>query len=114
MVIGPNGTGKSSVLNAICLGLGGTPAVLGRADDVRAFVQHGKDKAVIEITLAPGDHVIRREMDRHKGSEKGRGRGASTFYINDEKVTEKQVQQLVRETYHIQVANLCTFLPQDK
>lgn len=114
MVVGPNGTGKSSVLNAICLGLGGSKNVLGRADDVRNFIQHGKDKAMIEITLAPGDHVIRRELDRNKGSEKGRGRGASTFYVNGEKFTEAQVSQLVHEEYNIQVENLCTFLPQDK
>ena len=49
MVCGPNGTGKSTILNAICLGLGGEPKVLGRADDAREFIAHNKDKAFIEI-----------------------------------------------------------------
>ncbi|KAL7447892.1 hypothetical protein ACHAWC_000188, partial [Mediolabrus comicus] len=35
VVVGPNGTGKSTILCAICLGLGGQPPLLGRADDAR-------------------------------------------------------------------------------
>jgi len=118
MVVGANGTGKSTLLNAICLGLGGEPKLLGRADDLRAFIMHGKDKAEIELELAPlpgkKPHILRRMIDRHRGSEKGRGRGASTFYINDEKTNIQAVRELVQGTYNIQIDNLCTFLPQDK
>ena len=118
MVIGANGTGKSTLLNAICLGLGGDPKLLGRADDLRAFIMHGKDKAEIEIELEPHEgketHILRRIIDRHKGSEKGRGRGASTLYINDEKSNVQAVRELASSTYNIQIDNLCTFLPQDK
>ncbi|KAF3815958.1 hypothetical protein GH733_016063, partial [Mirounga leonina] len=32
MIIGANGTGKSSIVCAICLGLAGKPAFMGRAD----------------------------------------------------------------------------------
>lgn len=114
MVVGANGTGKSSILSAICLGLGGTPKLLGRADDVRAFVQNGQTVANISVTLAPGTHTIRRQIDVRKGSEKGKGRGSSTFYINDEKRSVDEVKALVQETYNIQLDNLCTFLPQEK
>jgi structural maintenance of chromosomes protein 5 len=123
MVVGANGTGKSTILNAICLGLGGEPKLLGRADDLRAFIMHSKDTAMIEIELAPhmdadGEpqepHIIQRHIDRHKGSEKGRGRGASTFYINGEKSNIQAVRDIVCNTYNIQIDNLCTFLPQDK
>jgi structural maintenance of chromosomes protein 5 len=41
MVIGPNGTGKSSLVCAICLGLGWGPHHLGRAGQVGEFVKHG-------------------------------------------------------------------------
>lgn len=118
MVVGANGTGKSTILNAICLGLGGEPKLLGRADDLRAFIMHGKDKSMVEIELAPVEgqepHVFQRIIDRNKGSEKGRGRGASTFYVNGEKSNIQDVRAIVSTTYNIQIDNLCTFLPQDK
>jgi len=114
----PNSLPYRPNAHQICLGLGGDPKLLGRADDLRAFIMHGKDKAEIEIELEPladqPKHILRRMIDRHRGSEKGRGRGASTFYINDEKTNIQAVKELVKDTYNIQIDNLCTFLPQDK
>lgn len=52
LVIGPNGTGKSSLVCAICLGLAGKPAILGRADRVEDFIRKGCDRAVVEITVS--------------------------------------------------------------
>ena len=84
---------------------------------------HEKDTAVIEIELAPTRdadgrpgpvNTIRRVIDRNKGTERGRGKGASTFYINKDVVNKKEVLKLVQETYHLAVDNLCTFLPQDR
>jgi hypothetical protein len=34
VIVGPNGTGKSSIVCAICIGLGGRPTILGRAKEV--------------------------------------------------------------------------------
>lgn len=34
MIIGPNGTGKSTMVAAIILGLGGTPKIVGRGSKV--------------------------------------------------------------------------------
>jgi hypothetical protein len=51
MIIGPNGTGKSTLVCAICLGLGAKPDVLGRAKDPSEFVKHGQKEAEIEIEL---------------------------------------------------------------
>ncbi|CAB9499458.1 of chromosomes protein 5 [Seminavis robusta] len=118
MVIGANGTGKSTILCALCLGLGGEPKLLGRADDVRSFIMHEKKVATIELTLAPLPgkpvHVLKRKIDREKGSERGNGRGSSTFYINDQKCKLSDVQELVKGTYKVMVENLLSFLPQDK
>ena len=124
VVVGPNGTGKSTILCAICLGLGGQPPLLGRADDARLFIKHEKDEAIVEIELAPNEnspsgkrepiHVIKRVIDRDKGSEHGRGAGASTYYINGHKSNLKAVKEIVTERYKINIDNLCTFLPQDK
>ena len=51
MIIGPNGTGKSSIVCAIALGLAAKTSVLGRAKEVQDFVKHGSVKAVIELEL---------------------------------------------------------------
>jgi len=51
MIIGPNGTGKSTLVCAICLGLGYSTNVLGRAKDVGSFVKRGTEEAIIEIEL---------------------------------------------------------------
>ena len=98
--------------------------MLGRADDARLFIKHEKDTATIEIELAPhikksngapeATHIIRRVIDRDRGSEGGKGAGASTYFINGHKSTLKSVKELVSDRYHIHIDNLCTFLPQDK
>jgi hypothetical protein len=51
MILGPNGTGKSTIVCAICLGLGWNPVHLGRAKEVGAFIKHGCLKSLIEIEL---------------------------------------------------------------
>eukprot|EP00970_Alexandrium_tamarense_P017675 scaffold10604_cov268-Alexandrium_tamarense.AAC.2 len=118
VVVGPNGTGKSTILCAICLGLGGQPPLLGRADDARLFIKHEKDEATVEIELAPLEgkpvHVFKRVIDRAKGSESGKGAGASAYFINGHKATLKDLKKIVTEVYKISIDNLCTFLPQDK
>jgi len=51
MIIGPNGTGKSTVVCAIALGLGFPTKILGRAKDPASFVKKGTDEGFIEIEL---------------------------------------------------------------
>ena len=51
VIIGANGTGKSSIVCAICLGLGGKTTVLGRQKEIGEFVKHGQQKGSIEIEL---------------------------------------------------------------
>ncbi|KAL2365927.1 hypothetical protein RJZ56_001073 [Blastomyces dermatitidis] len=110
MVIGPNGTGKSTLVCAICLGLGWGPQHLGRAKDPAEFVKHGCEEAIIEIELAKGinhreNPVIRRTIVR-KGNK-------STFAINGKPSSKASVLELAK-SFSIQIDNLCQFLPQDK
>jgi chromosome segregation ATPase len=110
MVIGPNGTGKSSLVCAICLGLGYSPIHLGRAQKVGEFVKHGKDDATIEIELQarPQDdenHIIKVRIIRDGDKRK--------WWINNNETSLKAVQSLIKEL-GIQVDNLCQFLPQDR
>jgi len=128
---------KSTILCAICLGLGGEPKLLGRASEVETFIANGEDEGEIEIELVntmssssssssksskkgivKGDQfedtsdnnnnaIIRREI-RKSGSPK------SVFFWNGTQVTAKAVKQRCLDEYHITVDNLCTFLPQDK
>lgn len=110
MVIGPNGTGKSSLVCAICLGLGWGPSQLGRAGSVKEFVKHGKDNAIIEIELKkrPEDrlnHTIRTQIRREQNTQK--------WWLNGKETTHKKVKELAAKL-KIQVDNLCQFLPQDR
>lgn len=110
MVIGPNGTGKSSLVCAICLGLGYSPKHLGRAGAVKEFVKHGKDIATIELELykRPQDrrnYVVKVQIRREQNSQK--------WWLNGKETTHKNIQELMR-TLKIQVDNLCQFLPQDR
>ncbi|KAF2796892.1 structural maintenance of chromosomes protein-like protein 5 [Melanomma pulvis-pyrius CBS 109.77] len=110
MVIGPNGTGKSTLVCAICLGLGWSPKHLGRAKEIGEFVKHGSEKAEIEIELAAGKNhnknpVIHRAI-RKEGNK-------SLFYINGIQSTQAAVVELAR-SFSIQIDNLCQFLPQDR
>ncbi|EDL41598.1 structural maintenance of chromosomes protein 5 isoform 5 [Mus musculus] len=107
MIIGANGTGKSSIVCAICLGLAGKPAFMGRADKVGFFVKRGCSKGLVEIELfrTSGNLIITREIDVIKNQ--------SFWFINKKPVTQKIVEEQVA-ALNIQVGNLCQFLPQDK
>ncbi|KAK8042146.1 P-loop containing nucleoside triphosphate hydrolase protein [Apiospora rasikravindrae] len=110
MVIGPNGTGKSSLVCAICLGLGFHPRNLGRAGHVGEFVKHGKDYAVIEVELQANPNQRSNPVVRVQISREDNGR---KWWLNGKESTQKAVHGLTKEM-RIQIDNLCQFLPQDK
>ncbi|XP_014813978.1 PREDICTED: structural maintenance of chromosomes protein 5 [Calidris pugnax] len=107
MIVGANGTGKSSIVCAICLGLAGKPSFIGRADKVGLFVKQGCLKGVVEIELskAPDNIIITREIQVVNNT--------SAWFINRKPATLKTVEEQIA-ALNIQVDNLCQFLPQDK
>ncbi|KAF2655795.1 P-loop containing nucleoside triphosphate hydrolase protein [Lophiostoma macrostomum CBS 122681] len=110
MVIGPNGTGKSTLVCAICLGLGWDPKNLGRAKDIGEFVKHGSNEAEIAIELAAGPQHGENPVIYRKITKQG---NKSKFEINGQSATQKKVVKLAKE-FSIQIDNLCQFLPQDR
>ncbi|WWD18357.1 hypothetical protein CI109_102807 [Kwoniella shandongensis] len=109
MILGPNGTGKSSIAAAIAIGLGFPPKVMGRAKELRAYVKQGCDEATVEIELkgrrGKRNTVIWRKINRE--DEK------SDWKLNGENTTRRDVLERVKGS-GIQANNLCSFLPQDK
>ncbi|KAI5099428.1 structural maintenance of chromosomes protein 5 [Silurus meridionalis] len=107
MIVGANGTGKSSIVCAICLGLAGKTAVLGRGDKVGLYVKRGCSKGSVEVELyrAAGNLVINREINVENNQ--------SVWMLNGRHTSQKVVEEAVKEL-HIQVGNLCQFLPQEK
>ncbi|PCH40750.1 nucleoside triphosphate hydrolase protein [Wolfiporia cocos MD-104 SS10] len=109
LIFGPNGTGKSTIACAICLGLNFPPSVLGRATDLNSFVKIGTNSGHIEIELKGSkgkpNLTIRRTLSAKSKS--------SNFFLNGQAASGREIQNRMAEL-NVQVSNLCTFLPQDK
>ncbi|TID19621.1 structural maintenance of chromosome complex subunit SmcA [Venturia nashicola] len=110
MIIGPNGTGKSTLVCAICLGLGARTSVLGRAKDISEYVKHGCDTAEIEIELQKTERMDQNPIIRHTIKREG---NKSAWQLNGRTTTHKEVLSFVK-AFNIQIDNLCQFLPQDR
>ena len=108
MIIGPNGTGKSTIVCAIALGLGGPPSLLGRAKNIAEFVKTGEEEATIAIELKKVGvrNIVIQRIFRRTDNQ-------NTWRINGKVETQREVLQTVRK-FNIQVDNLCQFLPQDR
>jgi len=108
MIIGPNGTGKSTFVCAVCLGLAGSPLLLGRQKALAGFIKNGEQSAFVETTLKnkPGlpEIVIGREFYLTNKSD---------WFVNNKPSSEQRVKLLLKEL-NIQLDNLCQFLPQEK
>ena len=111
MIIGPNGTGKSTLVCAICLGLGWETKHLGRAKDISEFVKHGARTATIEIELAKDP--ARQRANPVLTTKISREGNKVEYLIDGKKENKKRVIEFAR-SFSIQVDNLCQFLPQDR
>ncbi|KAI9033358.1 P-loop containing nucleoside triphosphate hydrolase protein [Hyaloraphidium curvatum] len=125
MVIGPNGTGKSSLIAAIIVGLGGDAKLTGRFKELKELVKKGKERASVEIELKnkARNIVIKREWKKDSNGSKWKLNGEAhdvvelrqplTFRPPGNPVTEKEIEEKI-STLDIQVDNLCQVLPQDR
>ncbi|KIJ94730.1 hypothetical protein K443DRAFT_683517 [Laccaria amethystina LaAM-08-1] len=109
MIVGPNGTGKSSIACSIALGLNFPPSILGRASELNSFVKIGTDGGYIEIELkglkGKRNVIVRRTLSATSKS--------SNFTMNGVAASGNEIKLKMTEL-NVQVGNLCSFLPQDK
>eukprot|EP01038_Epipyxis_sp_PR26KG_P006201 gene6201-8539_t len=110
IVLGPNGTGKSSMTHAICLACGGSTGDVGRSNDLSKFVKQGKEEeeSFAEVDIMSKNNTtitIRRVINaQNKGSK---------WFLNGQSSTQAAIKDLVA-SLSIDVDNLCSFMPQDK
>jgi len=118
-IVGPNGTGKSSIVCAMCVGLGGPLKLTERGDNIKACV-HGEGKNIDEHGRLITCGFVETELVDGNGP----GRNLTVrldFDVDNKKkwtmdgvsTTEKRVKEAM-ESLNIQVDNPLQFLPQDK
>ncbi|GAA5914217.1 hypothetical protein JCM6882_004753 [Rhodosporidiobolus microsporus] len=110
MIIGPNGTGKSTIACAIAIGLGFPAKVLGRSTKLAQYCKNDSNEETwieIELKGRPGKKnlIVKRILSRDSESTK--------FFLNGNAAGVKEVAEHMEEL-QVQVGNLCTFLPQDR
>jgi len=117
-IIGPNGTGKSSIVCAMCVGLGGELKVTERGDKISACV-HGNGKAMRDGVPITKGFV---ETELWEGNGPGKNLVVKVeFTIEDKQTwtldgapsTKKAVREAMK-SLNIHVDNPLQFLPQDK
>ncbi|GAB0099573.1 Structural maintenance of chromosomes protein 5 [Sergentomyia squamirostris] len=108
VLIGPNGTGKSTIVAAIVIGMGGSCQTLSRGKKLEDYVKNGKTKAAIQIDIYKNNE--REIVEFYRSFDLT---GSGSFKINKEKKKLKEYLAEVKK-YNIQVDNLCQFLPQDR
>ena len=118
-IFAPNGAGKSSIVCAMCVGLGGPIKITGRGDNIGACV-HGNGGTLDEHgkPITSG-FVVTELVDAHGPGKNMTVRldftlqNQETWHLDGAKSSRKAVKQAM-EVLNIQVDNPLQFLPQDK
>lgn len=119
-VVGENGSGKSAVLTALTLCLGGKASDTNRGGSMKSFIKEGRDHGFLRVKVKNagtdayhpdvyGDSIT---IERHFAKS-----GASGFKIISERgkviSTKKQEVEEISEWYALQMGNPLTVLSQD-
>ncbi|NXL92475.1 SMC6 protein, partial [Alectura lathami] len=119
-VIGNNGSGKSSVLTALIVGLGGKAIATNRGSSLKMFVKSGANSADISITLRNqgrdafkpelyGDSIIVNQHINLEGSRSYRLKSKSGTLIS----SKKEELLGILDHFNIQVDNPVSVLTQE-
>jgi hypothetical protein len=116
-IVGRNGTGKSSILAAIIVALGGNPnkysGTAGGSKSASSLICDGADSASVELRIAnggpdaftlecgaaPATLIVRLRLSRASAT-----RTSSTYSINDSSISLKKVRELA-DFYNYEVEN---------
>ncbi len=98
---GPNGVGKSNILDAIAFALGGTSTKALRAGRLHELVYHGNGKvpsseyASVTLWLDNSDKIFPYETDEVAIKRKINKKGLSVFKINGRTTTREKIVELL-------------------
>lgn len=119
-ILGRNGSGKSAVMDAVILCLGGKAASTGRQASAKTFIKTGADRAELSLTLKnQGLEAYRPDLygDKITIERKISKDGASTYRILNAqgKTVSNKKQELdnIVDQFSIQVENPVCFLTQE-
>ncbi|KAF9777990.1 P-loop containing nucleoside triphosphate hydrolase protein [Thelephora terrestris] len=119
-IIGHNGSGKSAVLTAITIAMGGKAAVTGRGSGLKSFIKEGKQASEVTITLKNrGDEAFKHDLygDSIVITRKFDFKGSSTYKIKSKDgvliSNKKEELSAICDHMNIQVDNPMNVLTQD-
>ncbi|XP_070538831.1 structural maintenance of chromosomes protein 6-like [Ptychodera flava] len=119
-IVGRNGSGKSAVLTAMVVGLGGKATVTNRGSSVKAFIKDGQNFAEVAIKLRNrgtdaykpelyGDSIIVERRLTTDGSTQYKLKSSSGRLIS----RKREDLSYILDQYNIQVDNPVAILNQD-
>lgn len=119
-IVGKNGSGKSAILTAITLCLGGKASATNRGQSLKSFIKEGKENASIIVRIKnqgdgaylPDDYGKSIIVERHFTKS-----GASGFKIKNEQgriiSTKKAELDAITDYFSLQIDNPMNVLSQD-
>ncbi|XP_044146131.1 structural maintenance of chromosomes protein 6 [Bufo gargarizans] len=119
-VVGNNGSGKSAVLTALIVGLGGKAAITNRGSSIKGFVKDGQTSADVSIKLRNrgndafkpevyGESIIVQQRLTTDGSRSYKLKSSSGSLVS----TKKEELTAVLDHFNIQVDNPVSVLTQE-
>ncbi|KAM3930475.1 structural maintenance of chromosomes protein 6 [Leptodactylus fuscus] len=119
-VIGNNGSGKSAVLTALIVGLGGKAAITNRGTSIKGFVKDGQTSADISIKLRNrghdafkpevyGESIIVQQRLTTDGGRSYKMKSSSGSLVS----TKKEELAAILDHFNIQVDNPVSVLTQE-
>jgi len=73
-ITGPTGSGKTSILDAICAALYGRTPRLKQSSDMAELMTHHTGQCMAEVTFTINNKTYRSRYERHRAQKKATGR----------------------------------------